>query len=315
MAIPHFLPIVHRLFNQEADILERLGGHSQIPRLLAYVSQGQEFYLVQEFIDGHTLAAELPQGLRLDKSQVIQLLAEILEILAFVHDQGVIHRDIKPENLIRRRSDGKLVLIDFGAVKQVQFSETVRSAQINRTAPIGTPGYMPTEQATGNPHLSSDLYAVGIIGLQALTGIHPQKLQRDLGGELIWQDKAEAGPRLTEFLKRMTHPYFHRRYRTAREALLSLQQLGATHPRPNPHDASNSHHFADNALIPAAGLSPSLSAIWGVSGSCDLLIHVWLPSRIIPNSVFKRRNSSAADGDRHNCSMSLHNSLNTALMG
>ncbi|MDJ0707116.1 MAG: serine/threonine-protein kinase [Leptolyngbyaceae cyanobacterium MO_188.B28] len=220
-----FLPIVHRLFNQEADILERLGGHSQIPRLLAYVSQGQEFYLVQEYIDGHTLAAELPRGLRLSESQVIQLLVEILEILAFVHDQGVIHRDIKPENLIRRRSDGKLVLIDFGAVKQVQFPEMVRSAQMNRTAPIGTPGYMPTEQATGNPHLSSDLFAVGVIGVQALTGLHPQKLQRDIDGELIWQDKADVGPGLTEFLQKMTHPYFHRRYRTAREALQGLQQL------------------------------------------------------------------------------------------
>ncbi|MCG8367534.1 MAG: serine/threonine protein kinase [Pseudanabaenales cyanobacterium] len=220
-----FLSIVHRLFKQEAYILERLGGHNQIPRLLAYFSQRQEFYLVQEYIDGHTLAAELPQGRRWSEQQVIQLLKEILEILNFVHEQGVIHRDIKPENLIRRRSDGKLVLIDFGAVKQVQFPEAVASAHISMTAPIGTPGYMPTEQATGRPYLSSDLHAVGIIGIQALTGLRPQQLQRDIEGKLVWPDKTEASRGLAEFLTKIAHPYFHRRYKTAKEALQVLHQL------------------------------------------------------------------------------------------
>ena len=219
------LHIVHRLFNQEAYILERLGFHNQIPQLLAYFSQRQEFYLVQEFIDGHTLAAELPKGRCLGKQQVIHLLTEILEILDFVHSQGVIHRDIKPDNLIRRRSDGKLVLIDFGAVKQIQFTEATTSDQMRMTAPIGTPGYMPTEQATGTPYPSSDLHAVGIIGIQALTGLTPQQLQRDINGELIWQDKVKAGSGLVEFLTKMAHPYFHRRYKTAKEALQVLKQV------------------------------------------------------------------------------------------
>ena len=227
-----FRPVIHRLFKQEADILECLGEHTQIPRLLAYFSQRQEFYLVEEFIDGHTLAAELPQGRRLSEKQVIQLLTEILEILAFVHCQGVIHRDIKPENLIRRRSDGKLVLIDFGSVKQVQFPEVVRSAQKTMTVPIGTPGYMPPEQASGSPYPSSDLYAVGMIGVQALTGLGPQQLEQDMNGKLIWPDQAEASPGLAAFLTRMTHPYFTHRYKTATEARQGLQQVKRFSPNP-----------------------------------------------------------------------------------
>ena len=114
-----FLPTARRLFNQEAEILEKLGQHDQIPRLLAYFEENQEFYLVQEFIEGHPLSQELPQGHCWRERKVVQMLQDILLTLEFVHSYGVIHRDIKPNNLIRRQRDGRLGLIDFGAVKQV----------------------------------------------------------------------------------------------------------------------------------------------------------------------------------------------------
>lgn len=122
---PDFLQTARRLFNSEAETLEKLGNHDQIPRLLAYFEENEEFYLVQEFIDGHPLSAELAPGQRWDESQVIQLLQEVLSILEFVHSNGVIHRDLKPDNLIRRTSDSKLVLVDFGAVKQVKMQSLV----------------------------------------------------------------------------------------------------------------------------------------------------------------------------------------------
>jgi serine/threonine-protein kinase len=106
---PRVFDTAKRLFNSEAETLEKLGNHDQIPRLLAYFDENQEFYLVQEYIEGHTLAEELIPGKRWSESQVIQLLQEVLEILEFVHRQGVIHRDIKPDNIIRRASDNKLV--------------------------------------------------------------------------------------------------------------------------------------------------------------------------------------------------------------
>lgn len=107
-----------RAFYSEAITLEKLGSHDQIPQLLAYFEENQEFYLVQEFVDGHCLSTELLPNQRWNESQVIELLLEVLGILEFIHSQGVIHRDIKPDNIIRRQRDRKLVLVDFGAVKQ-----------------------------------------------------------------------------------------------------------------------------------------------------------------------------------------------------
>ncbi|HEY9651402.1 MAG TPA: protein kinase, partial [Coleofasciculaceae cyanobacterium] len=113
------LLMARRLFDTEAQALYQLGNHSQIPRLLAHFEEEQEFYLVQEFIDGEPLTEELTGSKLWSQTEVIAMLMDILQVLEFVHQQQVIHRDIKPPNLIRRKSDGKIVLIDFGAVKQV----------------------------------------------------------------------------------------------------------------------------------------------------------------------------------------------------
>ena len=107
------------MFNQEAEILQKLGEHDRIPRLLAYFEEENEFYLVQEYIKGQTLETELISERPVTEEQVIIILQELLEILQFVHDRNVIHRDIKPANIIRRERDRKLVLIDFGAVKRI----------------------------------------------------------------------------------------------------------------------------------------------------------------------------------------------------
>lgn len=227
-ADPTFLTTIKRLFFSEAETLQKLGKHDQIPQLLAYFEQSAEFYLVQEFIEGHPLTRELPPGQRWSEPQVIQLLEEILSILAFVHDQKVIHRDIKPDNIIRRQQDGKLVLIDFGAVKEVRAQQTVVSGQVSQTVAIGTPGYMPTEQTRGKPRFSSDLYAVGIIGIQALTGLSPAQLPEDDEGEMVWINQADVSSGLAQFLTKMVRYHFKERYQTAGEAIQALQQAKST---------------------------------------------------------------------------------------
>ena len=160
-----FLQLAQRLFNTEAETLEKLGRHDQIPQLLAYFQEDKEFYLVQDFIEGHSLRDEL-LGKRLPESQVVALLKDILGILDFIHSYGVIHRDIKPSNIIRRKWDGRLVLIDFGAVKQLhtQIADAVEGYTIG----IGTSGFAPPEQLMGQPGFSSDIYALGIVGIQAV---------------------------------------------------------------------------------------------------------------------------------------------------
>ncbi|MBE9010046.1 CHASE2 domain-containing protein, partial [Pseudanabaenaceae cyanobacterium LEGE 13415] len=156
---PKHLHLARRLFNSEAQSLQKLGEHDQIPRLLAYFEEDGEFYLIQEFIAGTMLSAELAIGKHLSEVRIVALLQDLLQILEFVHRRSVIHRDIKPSNIIVRSSDQKLVLIDFGAVKELQHQLTETDI-VTATIGIGTQGYMPPEQCAGNPRLSSDLYAV-----------------------------------------------------------------------------------------------------------------------------------------------------------
>lgn len=223
---PEFLQIARRLFTREAETLEKLGNHDQIPRLLAYFEENQEFYLVEEFIDGHPLNVELEPGQPWSESQVIQLLQEVLHILDFVHTNGVIHRDLKPENLIRRKHDNKVVLVDFGAVKQVQMQSIVAQELVKETVAIGTPGYMPSEQGQGRPRTSSDLYALGMIGIQALTGMNPTQFGEDPDtGEIIWQQQAQVSEAFAAVLGKMVRHYFKYRYQSATEALQALEPL------------------------------------------------------------------------------------------
>jgi serine/threonine protein kinase len=218
------LVLARQLFQKEAETLQQLGNHDRIPRLLAYFEEGQEFYLVQEFIAGHTLAYELISDQKWTEVAVRRFLQEVLEILQFVHSQGVIHRDIKPENLMRRDGDGKLILIDFGAIKQVRNQQFTQMGTAQQTVAIGTLGYMAPEQARGNPRPSSDIYALGVIGIQALTGRYPTEfLEDEQTGELQWQHFTNANPALVALLYKMTRYHFRDRYPNASAVLQDLQ--------------------------------------------------------------------------------------------
>lgn len=223
---PATLTILKRLFDQEAAMLETLGKHDQIPQLLAHIEEYQEFYIVQEYIKGNDLSDELTSGQKMSEADVIQLLIEILEVLEFVHKYKVIHRDIKPDNIRRRHLDNKIFLIDFGAVKEVRTQLVNKQGQITSTVIIGTDGYMPLEQQRGKPQLSSDIYAVGIIAIQAITGLLPDKLEEDVKtGEIIWRKYANVSPKLATVLDKMVSYDFRNRYPTAKEALQAVKKL------------------------------------------------------------------------------------------
>ncbi len=217
------LRIAKRLFNQEAEVLYRLGKlHDQIPQLLAHFEEKGEFYLVQEFVDGYDLTVEISPGKRLSEIEVIQILKEILEVLAVVHEHNVIHRDIKLQNIMRRR-DGKIVLIDFGSVKEISLATSAQNTEATSTIVIGTHGYMPNEQAIGKPRFCSDVYAVGMVAIHALTGIPPRDLPIDSStGEVIWRNLASVSDQLGHVLSNMVRYNFSQRYQTAAEALGAL---------------------------------------------------------------------------------------------
>ena len=236
---PESLQAARRLFDREAEVLYALGDHDQIPRLFAHFEENQEFYLVQELIEGKVLNRELKRGKTIPEVKVIALLQDILCTLEFVHQQQVIHRDIKPSNLIRRKSDGKVVLIDFGSVKQigiqpVNFHEETtligeaveEPVQTTMTIAVGSSGYMPNEQLAGKPRFSSDIYAVGMVGIRALTGLHPTELREDpRTGEIYWREGVEVSPELADVLDIMVRYDFRQRYQTATEALAVVNSL------------------------------------------------------------------------------------------
>lgn len=223
---PAFMDMARRLFKTEADILEKLGRHDQIPHLLAYFEEDKQFYLVQQFIDGHPLSEELSCGRRLTESQVIALLQEVLGILKFVHRHQVIHRDIKPANLIRRHRDGKIALIDFGAVKEFRSQLEGQSDRTGMTIGIGTKGYTPSEQLAGKPRFSSDIYALGIIAIQALTGLKPDELAENSDTpEIIWREHIEVSDGLAAILDKMVRYHYRERYQSVTEVLQALRQI------------------------------------------------------------------------------------------
>ncbi|HEY9614358.1 serine/threonine-protein kinase [Allocoleopsis sp.] len=257
---PKMWELARRLFIQEAEILEKLGKHDQIPQLLAHFEEG-EFYLVQEFVVGRPLTNELPILVPLAEAKVIEILRELLLVLEFIHSHGVIHRDIKPDNIIRRKSDGKLVLIDFGAVKELSTQLIEGEQRTELTVGIGTKGYMPNEQAAGNPKYNSDLYALGMIAIQALTVTHPAHLPSSPAtGEVIWEDKATVSPKLAAIIRKMIRYNFRDRYQSATEALKALEPLSAALPP----DLSNTSGVKDKPLTSSSSLQnrPDSTSLW-----------------------------------------------------
>nr|WP_290227070.1 serine/threonine-protein kinase [Trichocoleus desertorum] len=222
---PHVLQMARELFRREAKTLGKIGSHPQVPRLLDYFEANQEFYLVQEYISGSTLQQEVKKAGPLSEAGVKQFLSELLPVLQYIHSQQVIHRDIKPANLIRRSQDAKLVLIDFGAVKdQVSQSSMSVSEQTALTAyAIGTPGYAPPEQMAMRPVYASDIYAIGVTCIYLLTGKSPKDLDYDPAtGELLWEKHVHVSEHFAGVLKKILEVSVRHRFQSAAEILRAL---------------------------------------------------------------------------------------------
>ncbi len=228
------LDMARDLFDREAKVLYRLGKHDQIPSLLAHFEEDEEFFLAQEYIHGHTLNQEIQRGRKQNEAYVLNLLHQLLPVLEFVHSQQVIHRDIKPSNIMRRKSDGKLVLIDFGAVKEVS-TQSIQDQTITRSGlAIGSPGYMPNEQYGGRAQYASDIYAVGVTCIQALTGISPRDFPEDEAtSEIVWRHLAKVSDPFANLLDKMVRFDFRQRYRNVAEVMGDLKKI----PIPKPVDA------------------------------------------------------------------------------
>jgi serine/threonine-protein kinase len=217
--------LIQQRFEREAALLEDLGRHSQIPTLYAYFQEGNQFYLIQELVEGKTLSNKIAQEGLMNENAVRDFLKNILPVLNFVHNKRIVHRDIKPDNIIIRYSDGMPVLIDFGAVKESLGTIVNSQGQTANSIAIGTPGFMPSEQAAGRPVFSSDLYSIGLTAIYLLTGKFPQEFDVDpRTGEILWRQHApHVTPVLASVLDRAIRSHAPERFASAREMLDALQ--------------------------------------------------------------------------------------------
>ncbi|MEH2378125.1 MAG: serine/threonine-protein kinase [Nostoc sp.] len=228
---PGYLEMLRLLFQTETQTLKLLGSHQQIPEFIACFEENEQFYLVQECIEGHALTAELPinqqWGSLWSESEVVEFLIDVLGILESVHSQGVIHCDIKPENLIRRNSDRKLVLIDFGSIQSIDFG--IGAELPIYRIPVTSLGYIPPEQFIGQTQPNSDIYALGMIAIQALTGLEPLQLKADpyaKDNEIFWRSQnTPVNDYLAAVLSQMIRYDYQNRFQSAGEVLRVLKQI------------------------------------------------------------------------------------------
>ena len=228
---PEVLQAAQVQFEREARSLRYLDQCPRIPQLIDRFQEQGKFYLIQEYIEGNPLNKELASLRQFKESEVIDLLLDILSVLDCVHSQGIIHRDIKPSNLIRCNRSGKIAVIDFGAVKAIG-TLAIENGQITQTRAIGTEGYMPAEQWKNQPRFNSDIYAVGIIGIQAIAGLDiADFFNHQKTGELVWHYSTDDRPivqisdKLKKILNKMVRYHFNDRYQSAGEVLQHLRSV------------------------------------------------------------------------------------------
>ena len=157
------------MLEQRVEAIGRLGKFSQIPGVLNFIETDQAIYLVEEIVSGYLLSQEMIPGQPWTELQVKELMQEVLEILSFMHQHRVVLRGLRPDNLVRRQSDGKLVLINLLMLPPKLNLRT-------GSRPNLTVIYQPREQLEGNPVFSSNFYSLGMMALQALTGLPPESL-------------------------------------------------------------------------------------------------------------------------------------------
>ncbi len=162
-----------RRFTREARVLAQLD-HPNILPVYDYGEQAELAYLVTPYMAGGTLKQTLHQRKVLPPSEAIELLNQVLPALQYAHERNLIHRDIKPANLLFK-ADGSLILADFGLVKVVEGDGQIDLMTLSQSTQgiAGTPEYMAPEQINGKATVASDIYSLGLVFYEMVTGMRP----------------------------------------------------------------------------------------------------------------------------------------------
>lgn len=255
---------MQRWFYQEASVLKRLSGKNpQIPRLYEYFMDGENFFLVREWIDGLTLEQQVQRQGKLSPREVEQLLKSILTCLKYIHNSGIIYGQLTPSSIILRpsRSGYLPVLIYFGGAKELK---TIIS-QSSQYYLVGShqPQYLAPEQEVGESGYASDLYSLGLTAIYLLTGKTPAELPlASPSKRLLWQQElSESNIHLARVIDRAISPQMQLRFATAGEMLDSLNSppvnlaLPVTNVEPPRSKSFLTSDFKIIAVILGSGLS------------------------------------------------------------
>lgn len=253
--------IVERRFSEELSLLERLSYHDLMPQIWDRFEENEAFYLVREYIVGENIAQAKSPGSHWSEKQVLELLDKVLSVLVFLHQNQLIHRQIEPSSIVMRDVDRLPIVTNFGVITDMAAALYPNSFKIiaNKRK------YVPPEQLAGRPTVGSDLYALGITAIEALTGINAERLTRNSEtGEIIWKDLIPFNRRLAKILDRMTHLDLGKRYQSAEKVIADLKKINLTEKRTISTKASSTPQQQVSGLRP-------LHLIIGVLGIICLL--------------------------------------------
>ncbi|MEM9217713.1 MAG: protein kinase family protein [Cyanobacteria bacterium P01_F01_bin.150] len=318
---PRALQFILLLLQKKAEALKHMGTHEQVPKILAYFEEKHNFYLVEEFIPGRPLSNVLKPKQPLSEDVVVQLLEEVLKILMVVHSWGVIHRCIKPSNIIQRQTDGKLVLTGFGIFREISAQSEPFDDEDARTSIEPEQVYTSPDQLQGDRHFNSDIYSVGMIGIQALSGLTTAQLAKLRNGrrrngtaasmQLLWHKDVSASPMLMTVLDRMVHLHSEQRYQTAAEVLEDVRKLHKDHKKQTkakilPVDApapSPLLSVAEPSYSQTNRRTSSRPLMWGIGLACLIGLGAWLYFGRIPQQtrayLYMRQGKSALKNNQY----------------
>jgi serine/threonine-protein kinase len=204
------------LFEREARTLKSLS-HSGIPKYYNFFVDGGKKYLAMELIHGQDLEQRVLVSGPVTPLQAIEWMIQTCNILDYIHscNPPLIHRDIKPANLMVRTRNNQVVVLDFGAVKEIGTAPGTR---------IGAEGYSSPEQDRGSPVTQSDLYAIGPTLIFLLTGVMPLKFYKKRGSGYGFDVSTipTITPQLREVIERVCESKVRDRYQTAKELSKAL---------------------------------------------------------------------------------------------
>ena len=210
------VPKAQELFEREAHTLKTLH-HQGIPKYYDFFVESGKKYLAMELIHGQNLEQLVYQKGPCTPAVAIAWMLQTCEVLNYIHSQNppLIHRDIKPANLMLRSVDNRIVVLDFGAVKETGTAFATR---------IGAEGYCAPEQERGHPVTMSDLYAIGPTLIFLLTGEAPFKFYRphNNGYQFQLESVPTITPQLRAVIERVTEHHPSDRYSTASQLAAAL---------------------------------------------------------------------------------------------